>query len=247
VSSPPAPFASGSDVPSGPESDIPSIRESEPPAAPVSIKEVRESPRRPGRYLLTLSDGRSVVLGISALADSGATRVGIVLSPDTLASLLRESAITELADRALGFLARGRRTRRELEQRLRRKEPDTALIAVSLDRLEASGILSDAHVADAEASARLRRGEAPARVKQTLRQKGIGDREAASAVSKAVQQDGFDELTACKAVAARRIRSLASLEPEVARRRLTAFLARRGFGGTVLHTVVGELFGKRSY
>jgi regulatory protein len=66
-------------------------------------------------------------------------------------------------------------------------------------------------------------------------------------VSKAVQEDGFDELTACKAVAARRMRSLTSLEPEVARRRLTAFLARRGFGGTVLHTVVGELFGKRSY
>ena len=215
--------------------------------APVTVKEVRESPRRPGRYLLTLSDGRNLVLGISALADSGATRVGVELSPDILGLLVRESAITGLADRALGFLARGRRTRRELEQRLRQKEPDKELIATSLDRLEASGILSDTDVADAEASARLRRGEAPARVKQTLRRKGIGDREATTAVSKAVQEDGFDELAACRAVAERRMRSLGSLEPAVARRRLTAFLARRGFGGSVLHGVVGELFGRGGY
>jgi regulatory protein len=214
---------------------------------PVSVRDVRESPRRPGRYLLTLSDGRSLVLGVSALADSGATRVGVELSPETLASLLRESTITGLADRALGFLARGRRTRRELEQRLRQREPDAALIAVALDRLEASGILSDTLVADAEASARLRRGEAPSRVKQTLRRKGIGDRDATSAVSKAVEEDGFDELASCRTVAERRMRSLSSLEPSVARRRLAAFLTRRGFGGSVLQTVVGELFGRRSY
>lgn len=247
MSSPPAPFASGSEPPFETDGEARTNPGSDVPAASVSIRDVRESPRRPGRYLLTLSDGRSLVLGIGALAESGATRVGVVLSPETLAGLLREGAITELADRALGFLARGRRTRRELEQRLRRREPDTVLIAASLDRLEASGLLSDAHVADAEAAARLRRGEAPARVKQTLRQKGIGDREAASAVSKAMEEDGFDELAACRAVATRRMRSLASLEPAVARRRLTAFLARRGFGGTVLHTVLGELLGKRSY
>jgi len=219
----------------------------QPPLPPVSITDIRESPRRPGRYLLTLSDGRHLVLGVSALADSGAARVGLTLSPDTLASLQRESTITELADRALGFLARSRRTRRELEQRLRRREPDAALIAASLDRLEASGVLNDIDSADAEAAARLRRGEAPSRVKQTLRQKGIGDREASHAVSKAVEEGGFDELSACKAVAERRMRSLASLGPDVARRRLTAFLARRGFGGSVLHSVVGELFGRRSY
>ena len=211
---------------------------------PVRVKELRESPRRPGRYFLALSDGRTLVLGIVALADVGATRAGAILSPDALAALVRESTITDLADRAVGFLARGRRTRRELEQRLRRREPDATLIAASLDRLESSGLLSDSEVADAEASARLRRGEAPARVRQMLRRKGIGEREAATAISKAVQDDGFDELTACRALVEKRMRALGKLDPAVARRRLTAFLVRRGFGGSVLHKVVGEQFGR---
>ncbi len=214
----------------------------EPAAGPVTVKEVRESPRRPGRYTLQLSDGRSLVLGLAALADSGATRTGVVLEPATLERLVREAAITELTDRALGTLARGRRTRRELEQRLRRREPDLTMVHAALDRLEASGALSDTIVANAEASARLRRGEAPTRVRQTLRMKGIGDQDAARAVSNAVEQEGFDELAACRSVAERRMRALGKLEPAVARRRLTAFLARRGFGGSVLHTVLAEQF-----
>ncbi|HYW33048.1 MAG TPA: regulatory protein RecX [Gemmatimonas sp.] len=214
----------------------------EPVTVTITVKEVRESPRRPGRYTLVLSDGRTLTLGIAALSDSGATRAGVVLEPSLLGGLVRESAITELTDRALGVLARGRRTRRELEQRLRRREPDLVMVNAALDRLEASGALSDSDVAHAEAAARLRRGEAPSRVRQTLRMKGIGDRDAAHAVSNAVEQENFDELSACRAVAEKRMRALGKLEPTVARRRLTAFLARRGFGGSVLHAVLTEQF-----
>ena len=232
MSSPPAPFASGSE-------DI--------SHAPVTVTDLRESPRRPGRFVVTLSNAATLVLGIGTLADTGAVRVGVRLDADTLARLVRESAITGLADRALGFLARGRRTRRELEQRLRQKEPDNALIAAALDRLESSGVLSDTAVASAEASARLRRGEAPARVGQTLRRKGIPERDASEAVFKAVQDDDFDELAACRMAAEKRMRALGRLDPTVARRRLTAFLARRGYGGTVLRTVIDEQFRRGGY
>jgi regulatory protein len=211
-------------------------------SSPVSIRELRESPRRRGRYLLGLSDGRTLVLGIASIADTGATRAGMVLEPTVLARLVRDSTVTELVDRALGMLARGRRTRRELQQRLCRREPDRALVDEALHRLEASGVLSDADVASAEASARLRRGEAPMRIRQTLRMKGIGEREAALAVNGAAEQDGFDELSACRAAAEKRMRALSKLDPSVARRRLTAFLARRGFGGSVLRSVVADQF-----
>ncbi|MEO7520803.1 MAG: regulatory protein RecX [Gemmatimonas sp.] len=211
-------------------------------AAPVTISALRASPRRPGRYAVTLSNGESLVLGIAAFADSGAVRVGIVLDANLLERLLRESTITALADRALGFLARGRRTRRELEQRLRRHEQNSELIAAALDRLEASGLLSDRAVALSEASARLRRGEAPARVKGTLRRKGIADRDASDAVAQAIRDDGFDELAACRIAAEKRMRTLGKLDPAVARRRLTAFLARRGFGGSVLRSIIDEQF-----
>lgn len=193
-----------------------------------------------------LSNGQQCVVGVQALADAGATRVGAVLAPEQLARLVHAGAVSKLVDRALGFLARGRRSRRELELRLGRKPregepPPRAMIAEALDRLEANGILSDESVARAEAASRLRRGEAPGRVRQTLRRKGIGGSATDAAIADAVESDGFDELEACRAQAAKRWRSLEKLEPMVARRRLMAFLQRRGFGGHAIRVVVDAL------
>lgn len=175
------------------------------------------------------------------MADAGATRVGAQLDGDALARFLRAASVTALVDRALNAMARGRRTRRELELRLRRHEPDPRLIAEALDRLEASGVLSDAEVARAEAASRLRRGEAPARVRQMLRRKGVDHRRTEDAISEAVVEDGFDELGACRTQAEKRWRSLAALDPTVARRRLTAYLMRRGFSGRAIRQVLDEL------
>ncbi len=188
-----------------------------------------------------LSTGQQCVVGIEALADAGATRVGAAIPEERLTRLLRAAAVTALTDRALNSMARGRRTRRELELRLRRYEPDPQLIAEALDRLEASGLLSDADVARAEAESRLRRGEAPGRVRQTLRRKGIDARGAEQALSQAVEADGFDEVEACRRQAERRQRALASLEPAVAHRRLMAFLLRRGFSGAVVRRVLDTM------
>jgi regulatory protein len=74
-----------------------------------------------------------------------------------------------------------------------------------------------------------------------LRRKGIDAKSAAEAISEAVETDGFDEVAACRAQAEKRWRSLSKLDPAVARRRLVGFLQRRGFGGSVIRTVVDEL------
>ena len=208
------------------------------------LKELRESPRTPGRYIVLLSTGEQCVVGIDTLAALGATRIGIALDSQQVAQLLRAGAVTALIDRALNSLALGRRTRRELEIKLRRIQPDVLLIAEALDRLEANGILSDVAVARAEASARLRRGEAPARVRQTLRRKGIDARGTDAAIVEAIETDGFDELSACRQQAQKRAKALISLAPVVARRRLTAYLLRRGFGGRAVRSVVEEILGR---
>ena len=208
---------------------------------PVTVRELRESPRRLGRYLVVLSTGQTCVVGVETLADTGATRVGAVLDPVRLERFLYAAVVTGLVDRALNALARGRKTRRELEIRLRRVEPDARVVAAALDRLEASGVLSDVDVARADAAARLRRGEAPARIRQTLRRKGVDGRGADRAIADAIEQDGFDELVACRTQAAKRWRSLVALERAVARRRLVGYLQRRGFSGSVVRTVLAEL------
>ncbi|MFN5598986.1 MAG: regulatory protein RecX [Gemmatimonas sp.] len=210
----------------------------------ITLKDLRESPRRPGRYLLSLSDGQQLVVGIAVLAETGATRAGVSLGPEVLARLLHEHSITALADRAVDALARGRRTRRELELRLRRHEATPAQIREALDRLEAAGLLSDEAVAQAEASARLRRGEAPARVTQQLRRKGVAGAVVSRAVADAITDDGFDEMAACRAVAEKRARTLAGDEPVAAARKLLGFLLRRGYSGTVARRVVAEVLAR---
>jgi len=188
-----------------------------------------------------LSDGQELVVGLDALAEAGATRKGVTLSAEQVARLVHAGAVTAVIDRALNMLARGRRTRRELQQRLRRHQPDTAIVKLALDRLEASGVLSDPDVARAEAASRLRRGEGPARIRQRLRQKGIDARETEEALTEAVESDGFDEVQACRLQAEKRWRSLANLELSIAKRRLIAFLQRRGYSGTVIRQVMGGM------
>jgi len=209
----------------------------------LSVKELRESPRRPGRYLLSLSDGEQLLVGVAVLADTGATRPGVVLTPTALERLRHEHVVTELADRALDALARGRRTRRELEIRLRRREATPSQIREALDRLEQSGLLSDEGVAQAEAASRLRRGEAPARVKQQLRRKGVAGALVSEAVAEAMREDGFDEEAACRAVAEKRARTLKSDDPVAAQRKLLGFLMRRGYSGSVARRVARDVLG----
>ena len=219
------------------------------PAA-ITVTDIVEHPRRPGRYLLTLSDERSFTLSVSLLADLGATRKGLALSAEAIAKLEAEAGILRVMDRALASIGRARRTRRELEQRLRRTKPgveppSVPVIASALDRLVEAGILSDEHVARAEASSRLRRGDAPRRVAMILQQKGIARGDAAEAVARAVSEDSVDEDAQCALVADKRMRSLQKLEPPVAKRRLMAFLMRRGYSSISIRLALAKHFGGR--
>ena len=216
----------------------------------ISITDIVEHPRRPGRYLLTLSDERSFTLSVSLLADIGATRKGVALTPQVITKLEAEAGILRVMDRALASIGRARRTRRELEQRLRRTKPGVeppaaTVVSVALDRLTEAGILSDEQVARAEASSRLRRGDAPRRVAMILQQKGIARADAAEAVARAVSEDSIDEDAQCALVADKRMRSLQKLEPPVAKRRLIAFLMRRGYGASSIRLVLAKYFGSR--
>ena len=212
----------------------------------MRVADILEHPRRPGRYLLTLSDERSFTLSASLLADIGATRKGVELNAVAIDKLALESEVLRTMDRAIASLSRGRRTRRDLEQRLRRVKPgfvapDVAIVATALDQLTDSGVLSDAAVARAEASSRLRRGDAPRRVEMLLQLKGIERGVAADAVLTAVREEEVDVDALCVEVARKRFRTLGKLEPKVARRRLIGFLMRRGYESNSIRLALAEL------
>ncbi len=205
------------------------------------VRAVVESPRRPGRYRVQLEGGGRYLVSAAGLAEAGAMRAGVVLTPAQVARLAYEDAVTTELDRAVASLARQRRSRRQLEGVARRRGADTEVVAEALDRLAASGVLDDKGMAEAEAAARLRRGEAPARVRQRLRQKGVEASVVVEALARSVAEEGFDEGAACEALAVRRWAAVATLPPEVRRRRLTGFLLRRGFSGGEVQRVVRRL------
>lgn len=202
-----------------------------PPGTPGELASVSEHPRRPGRYRVRLADDRAWLVDADTVALLPALRAGTALEGHIVAQLESSHRFVAVLDRALGALARARRSRRELARRLQGYEPNADIVEQVLARLEALGLLDDAAVARAEAASRFQRGEGAGRVRQALIRKGI-DRGAIDAAVQAVAgEEEIDEAALCRTAAEKRLRALRSYAPEVQRRRLTGFLLRRGFSG----------------
>lgn len=187
---------------------------------------------------MRLADGRTFLVSAEHLSALPALREGTVVESTHVLALEAGHRYVACYDRALGALARARRSRRELAQRLRRSEPDAALVEQVLQRLQELGLLDDGAVAEAEAAARFRRGEGSGRVRQALLRKGVDRSLVDDAMRLVGRDDAVDERASCLVAARKRVRSLRGLAPLVQRRRLTAFLARRGFAGGLVHDVV---------
>ncbi len=212
-----------------------------PPGSPGVIARVGEHPRKPGRYRVRLVDGRAWTVDADAITPLLPLREGVELEEDAVLRLEAAHRFVAVYDRALGMLARARRTRRELQQRLRRAEPDEAMVARAVEKLETLGLIDDAAVARAEAASRFRRGEGAGRIRQSLMRKGVASSAIDAAIHEVAEEEVVDERALCLAAGEKRVRVLRSLEPDVQRRRLLGFLMRRGFPGYVAGDVVRAL------
>jgi len=137
---------------------------------------------------------------------------------------------------ALRMLERRRRTRSDLERRLRDKDCDPALVAVVLDRLAGVGLVDDVEYARAFLNERWgRRAAGWRRMVGELRSRGISADDIETARAKFEAERGAaDEVSAARRAIVQAERRYASLEPRVRRQRLYALLVRRGFDGDVI-------------
>lgn len=130
------------------------------------------------------------------------------------------------------------RTRRELADKLAKREVPDAVAADLLDRFTDVGLIDDAAFASAWVESRHRsRGLAPRALAQELRRKGVDDEEAKAALE---QIDEDDQRLAARALVDRKMRSVRGLDPQVATRRLAGMLARKGYGAGLAFSVVRE-------
>jgi regulatory protein len=208
---------------------------------PIKVTSVAADPRVKGRVRVrcqALGGTVTLVIGASGVR-AFHVRAGMTLDTVSWAALSREARVVHAQDAALRMLSTSRRSRRDLEMRLRRREMDQTVIADALGRLDSIGLLNDDEFALAEAAAQLRNAaRSSGAVKRRLRQRGVDADVADAAVASVVESEGVDDAERCDATARKRIRQLRSLDKATAQRRLVGFLMRRGFAGDLVFAAV---------
>ncbi len=203
---------------------------------------VAPDPRQPGYRLVEVDRGRFASLPAEAL-DVLRLRVGLELSTTALARL-QELADVEAAYRAaLRALARRAHARFDLRRRLVRKQHPPTAADAALARLEGRGLLDDRRFAAQYAAVRAARGRGPSRLIKDLLAQGVDRRLAEEAVNRALEEEGIDPKREARAVAVRRAGQLADVPVLVRKRRLLAYLSRRGYAGPQVKELVEELCG----
>jgi regulatory protein len=135
------------------------------------------------------------------------------------------------------------RTRKELADKLAKREVPDAVATELLDRFTEVGLIDDSAYARQWVESRHRsRGLAPRALAQELRRKGVGDEEAKEALEQ-IGED--DQRAAARALVDRKLRSMSGLDPQVATRRLAGLLARKGYAAGLAFSVVREALAAR--
>lgn len=147
-----------------------------------------------------------------------------------------ESAVREVV---LRRLAHAPRTRAELARDLARRGVPEPVSDSVLDGLEACGLIDDVQFARLWVESRHRvRGLARGALRRELTERGVSPDTVADALA---HIDTESEVIRARELARRRLRTMVDCDRATQHRRLSAYLARRGYGGAVVSSVVLEV------
>jgi regulatory protein len=127
--------------------------------------------------------------------------------------------------------------RADLGRRLQRKGHPRAAVDVALERLLTMGLLNDEAYARNYVQTRATRGRGPSRLVRDLLTMGVQR----SLIDRAVASEwpeGSDRISMPQALVSKRAAQLGTLPKQTKRRRLLAYLARRGFSGRDVSALV---------
>ncbi len=178
-------------------------------------------------------------VSLKDLAELGVVDGGEV-SQAALSELGRRAEVFAARHVALRMLAMRALPSGELRKRLVRKGHAKPAAESAVAALIEAGLVDDAEFARHYARTRSRKRLGPSRLVAELRRFGIAEAESLAAVRDALERDGVDTRAQLREVAVRRAGGLRGLEPAVAKRRLRAYLLRRGYAGADVAAVVKE-------
>jgi regulatory protein len=159
---------------------------------------------------------------------------------DDVCAQLSDAETEKLSLKALG---RRPLSRRELERTLRDRGVDDESASREGDRLTRVGLLDDAALAQTlVASLQERKGLGRTAIAAELARRML----APAAIEYALELiDTGDELARAREVARKRASQMSSLDRETAARRLSSYLARRGYSGSTVRAAVEQALPHR--
>ncbi|MEJ7810862.1 MAG: regulatory protein RecX [Gemmatimonadaceae bacterium] len=169
-------------------------------------------------------------------------RSGVAFEGGLATAVERESRMLAAFDRALNMLALRGRSERDLRRRLVQKGETEEAADDAIARLAALGLLNDADFAKQFARSKvLGPGHSKRRLQQELFRAGVSREVADGAIAGALADDDVNEAEIIERVARKKLRTLARLDAATSRRRLYAFLARRGYDSAAIRDTIARL------
>lgn len=189
-------------------------------------------PGKKGRVQATMNIARIADLGLY---------VGQAWDEQLAQTVADEATYDKAMRQAMYAIGRRSLSRRELDQKLMKREHSPALRERVLDRLTELGLLNDKAYAHALVRQTVRGKPAgPRLLKQKLRQKGIPEKIADKAVAQE-QPDQATQREQAKELAEKRLASMTKLDAMAKKRRIYGLLVRRGFEMDVVQDVMDQL------
>lgn len=225
-------------MPSDPEPELPQRAASDiPPGAITGISARR---RERARFLIALDGAPAFTLGEETLTRAGLQR-GDHLDTATIAQLLADDDVARATEAALHFLSYRARSEQEVRDRLKRGDFSLEAIEPTITRLHEWRYLDDADFARRWVENRSRQRPRGGRLlQQELRNKGI-DAETSREV---IAEAGLDEVAAATELARKRLATAGDDDPAAVKRRVSAYLARRGYGFETVRAALERATGE---
>ena len=191
-----------------------------------------------GRLRIGVNEDSEVLVPVSLFRERPLS-VGDAIDMEEYDQWLLLRQYRHALDRAVAFLAGRARSRREMEERLLRSGYRPCTVEMVLFKLEKEGLLDDADFARQWVSARSARRMGRGHIAQELRRKGVSAQEAEEALESLSEEEQLEGamLLVEKALS----RASSGEEPRKTAARITAMLARRGYGYDVAREAISRV------
>jgi regulatory protein len=208
---------------------------------PSLISALAPDPRRPSSVRVEIDGVRFGSVPRDVVATEG-LQVGRLVDAELRQRLIAAGDIEAALRTLLRALERRSYARADLGRRLVRKGHPRAAVESALENAAGLGLLNDAVFARDYVQSRAARGRGPSRLTRDLMAMGVDRADIEQALA-AEWPEGSNQGDVPLALATKRAEQLGRLPRPVKRRRVLAYLARRGFTGREVTEMVGRVVG----